>query len=93
MSKVPNAVSPTGLESKFLVSAECWDEAGDFGDIQLYNQNSPLNLTQYAKDILKDVITHSPFMTFILYVGTSRIEFIREDETTVVFDVELVVKS
>lgn len=88
-----NVVVTTGLESKFIVSAECWDQAGDFGDIQFYNQEAPLELTEYAKDVLKAVATPSPFIVFIMYVGSSRVEFIREDETTVVLDVELSVKS
>jgi hypothetical protein len=84
---------PKGLETKFIKSWDSWDEAGESGDLQFYNQQMPLELTDYAKTILFSHQTEQPFTVCTIYMSKSTIEFMREDETTVSLAVELVVKK
>lgn len=70
-----------GLEIKFILSADHWDAAGDFGDIMLYNTERPLELTDYAKEVLKDfLLEDDPFMSIAIYPSASEVIFYRRND-------------
>lgn len=83
----------TGLEGKFLRSWKNWDEAGDYGDIQFYNEyGESLALTEFAeKQLARYQQPDNPFVLMILSCSKSYVEFMRNDNSFVRIDIELAV--
>ena len=81
----------TGLEKSFVKSADSFDVSGNWAIIVFNMDDSPLELTEYAEDVLKEVMTPSPFIALEVDIETSKVTFYREDETTVDLKVKLVV--
>lgn len=82
----------TGLEKKYLKTFGGWDLM-DTIDYMLYGEeiegNYHLDLTDYAKELLKPYETDSPFGFMSLELSKGKISFTRNDETSVSFRVEL----
>lgn len=81
----------TGLEKSFIKFADSFDVAGNWSIVVFNMDNSPLELTEYAEDVLKEVMTPSPFIALEVDIENSKVAFFREDETTVDLKVKLVV--